>query len=239
VLAEHAPDTLRWRALMRRGDYLCLARFAKDSMHFLPPIVSDSFTNVALEEAAVLADASRWISLAKGLALCEWIGTASMRELLESAALARIERTDPATERFGDFTEIASGLILIWRHREASRTVIGSSLWEILPSRTEWPDDHELLIGAGLLLEIGRDPLVGRESAGRLIQAFTTGLPARAIRKSDAHILYLFVWNMGACRALWHGPRPVSLSNILDHATQERILNRLGSLIPYARTNCR
>jgi hypothetical protein len=119
----------------------------------------------------------------------------------------------------------------------ASRAEIGLNLWKFLPHREVWPLDYRVFIGGRLLLEISCYAQIGREWATRLIEAFTPSLLTTAIRKSDANVLWTFIWSFGMCRSVWYDGLSPSLLGFWDFATQDRIFGRLKSLMRKARTD--
>lgn len=238
ILAQHhAPDQSRWRALMRRGNYYCLARFAKDSLRLLPSVVTKSFLEAARAEIVALSKSSPWASLGKGLAMCNKIEFVPIRILLESAALERINDVDLLQVAVSDFVEAASVLLLTWHHHEQLRFEIASRFWQILPVRKDWPKDDQLLLGGTLLLELACDGFLGQETTARLMQAFAPYLPRDAISKSEARIVSRFLWNMSACWMTSQDHRSESLLTIWDVATQNALFERLESAVQKIRSD--
>jgi hypothetical protein len=231
LLQENAPDVSRWRLLIRRGDFYCLARFARDGVRYLPSTALDSFCVAVHDEAADVARTSTWASLGIGLTLCEEIEIAPLRTLLEGAAMTRVEQTGLQTKETADFVESASRLRLLWRYREPLRPEITTKLWDHIPAQTSWPTDHELLIGGRLLLELRCPGLWRLEDANRLLEAFVTPLPARAFDKSDARLIWQFVWNLGAFCVERPNAAKAGLAEVWSVEAQERVLNRLGALV--------
>jgi capsular polysaccharide biosynthesis protein len=228
---DYAPDAPRWVSLMRRGNYFCLARFAKDSLRHLPPVALNAFADAARAEAPELVELSSWAEIGKGMALCESIESAPVRTTLESAALSRIERQDLASLETGGFVETASRLRLTWRYREPLRREIAAKLPELIPPRREWPRDYRLLVGARLLLAIGAESQLEGSALDWLLETFASDLPAAIFSKADADLISAFVWNLGACCAVKSRDRAESISILWNAATQERVFQRLDALI--------
>ena len=230
-------DASRWGALIRRGDVYCLARFARDGAAFLPPDTLRTFLAAAYAETRALARKSSWACLAMALAMCDGIASIATRELIQSETLARIGDVELGAARFDGLLEAASALKLLWRHRVELRGDIAAGFYGLLPPRSEWPDDHKLVVAAGILLEICRDSLMGRETATSMMQAFAPSLPAKAISKASAQSLWMFIWNFSACQTAWNRENIRSLMSFWNVATQDRIFARLQSLAQKARSD--
>lgn len=200
VAAKHAPDPDRWITLARRGTFYSLARFARDSLAVLPDETADRFREAVEVTAVDLAARSTWSEIGSSLGKMEDFEDEPLRAFFVAAAEQQISAVHIPDLRFDDYQTATGALSVLWRHRPTERPKIGASLWQLLPSKLNWPRTHRLLIQARFILMIARSEDVSEEDALRVLEAFAPLTPDVTIDPKSARYHALFLWNLFA---LW------------------------------------
>jgi hypothetical protein len=191
--AEPARSSGRWADLTRRGGFYAVARFARDSLAFLPNDARARFEEGCVEKLTEVVESSAWPDLGAGLAAVEQIADGRMRELLEIAAFARLDRQMLHDLRVDSFIDAANAVYWLWRRREDLRPELARGVWTVLPDRGRWPEDYTLFVGGGLLLDAAASEHFPRADGERLLGLFAH-LPATVeIEKSSPQLLDRFI----------------------------------------------
>ena len=241
VSKGYAPDTGRWRVLVRRGSYFHVARFTEEAEPRLRAYTGTTvFFEAAASEVPALVAKATWYELATGLNRLNYASAQThpdLQKAMRDNLLKRIAGTELSDIEELDFSEAVNAIRLMWEHRRDVHARLAKELCTILPAPNAWPKDRTLVSTVYFLFPLICDHRFSAETVQRIVGHIWPVMPRLSVETAGAFAISWFLWNLNECLVFWQGRVSLPSPDQITRQAKELLLDRLKQLVLAARTN--